>query len=224
MPKIKFEKLSDKVFEALKEMISDFRFRPGAWINVEELAKELGVSRTPVWEAVRRLEQQGLLINVPNRGVFMRELTPEMALELYSVREVLEGMAGRLAARRMDGQVLKQMEKCLGKQRRAIENNDMVGYSRLDYEFHAAIYENCGNAYLQEVLEGCKNKMRPLSTHIEPIIDRLYQDHVEVLEALKAKDPAQTEKKLRKHIQEMIRLIEKSAKTNRWTQTERASV
>ena len=83
MPKINRTVLSTKVYAALKEMIADYRFKPGARLNVEKISKELEVSRTPVWEAVRRLQQEGLLENIPYRGVFMVEMTLDRALELF---------------------------------------------------------------------------------------------------------------------------------------------
>jgi len=98
MPKISRNVLSNKVYAAIKEMVANHRFQPGARLNVEKISKELEVSRTPVWEAVRRLQQEGLLQNIPYRGVFMVEMTLERALELYQVREALEGLAARLAA------------------------------------------------------------------------------------------------------------------------------
>ena len=75
MAKIQRKKLSDQVYKRIKDMIANHRFKPGSRINVENIAKELGVSRTPVWEAVSRLEQEDLVKNVPNRGVFMTVLT-----------------------------------------------------------------------------------------------------------------------------------------------------
>ena len=102
MAKLQREKLSNQIYAVLKEMIADHRFLPGARLNIESIARELDVSRTPVWEAVRRLEQEGLVEDIHNRGVFMSYLTAEKALDLYAVREVLEGMAARLAAGRID--------------------------------------------------------------------------------------------------------------------------
>ena len=80
MTKISRNVLSSKVYTAIKEMIANHRFQPGARLNVEKISKELEVSRTPVWEAVRRLQQEGLLENIPYRGVFMVEMTLERAL------------------------------------------------------------------------------------------------------------------------------------------------
>ena len=92
--------LSERAYFRIKKMISELRFSPGSRLNVEQLARDLGTSHTPVWEAVRRLEQEGLVKNIPNRGVFLVELTRETAIDLYTVREVLEGMAARLSVRR----------------------------------------------------------------------------------------------------------------------------
>jgi len=108
---------------------------------VEKLVKEFGVSRTPIWEAVRRLELEGLLERIPNRGVFMVEMTLQKALQLSQVREVLEGLAGKLAASNVDDKMLRKMEGCLEDLKKVIEEEDPIGYSKLDFNFHALIYE-----------------------------------------------------------------------------------
>ena len=200
---IKKEALSAQVYKALKEMIADHRFSPGSRINVEELAKEFGVSRTPIWEAVRRLEQEGLLKNIPNRGVFMVKMTMSMALKLYEVREVLEGLAAKLAARNIDDRILQKMEDCLEEIGVVVENEDPIGYSRLDFNFHALIYEASGNPFLQEILESIKNKMRPLVPLNKPLLAIGYKEHAKVLEALRSRDPNRAKEALTEHNQSM---------------------
>src|SRR5665647_398009 len=116
MVKVSRERLSNQVYTILKGMIADYRFNPGMRVNVEQIAKEVGASRTPVWEAVHRLIQEGLLENIPNRGVFMSALTPKQAIELYTVREILEGFAARLAISNVDEKTIKKMTKCLEEQ------------------------------------------------------------------------------------------------------------
>lgn len=218
MPKLPRAKLSNLAYQALKEMISNHRFQPGARLNVEGLAKEMGVSRTPVWEAVSRLEQEGLVKNIPNRGVFMDVLTPEQALQLYQVREVLEGLAARLAAQHMSKVSLARMAANLEHQEAVVRDGDLVGYSRLDFDFHASVYTSCGNPYLQELLETLKNKMRPLTTHLVPILPDLYDDHAKLLEALQAGDPDRAEHAFRKHNQLMMGHIRKESESGDWPQ------
>jgi DNA-binding GntR family transcriptional regulator len=204
---IQKEKLSNQVYNVLKEMIIDHRFQPGSRLNVEQLARELGVSRTPVWEAVGRLEQEGLLENIPNRGVFMATLTPQIAFELYQVREELEALAASLAAPRIEDAALEEMEKCLELQRQVIEQADLVAYSRLDFEFHAAVYLASGNQVLQELLQTIKNKMRPLSLQVRPLLSRFYQDHQDILSALKKHAPEAAAAAFRRHNSKMMEVM-----------------
>ncbi len=199
MAKISKRVLSSKVYEALKEMIAQHRFRPGARVNVERLSKELDVSRTPVWEAVRRLEVEGLLKYIPYRGVFMVETTLQRALELYQVREALEGLAGRLAAQNANEKSLEKMARHLDGQARTINDGDLLGYSMSDFEFHSVIHKMSQNSVLQEMLDSLKAKMQPINMDVKAILPRLYHDHREVLEALRSGDPDAMEKILRRH-------------------------
>jgi DNA-binding GntR family transcriptional regulator len=145
MAKISKKVLSSKVYEALREMIAQHRFRPGARVNVERLSKELDVSRTPVWEAVRRLEVEGLLKYIPYRGVFMVETSLERALELYQVREALEGLAGRLAAEHVSDKLIEKMARTLEGQVQTIHAGDFrpPGDARITQSQDAAHQYGC---------------------------------------------------------------------------------
>ena len=193
------ERLSNLAYEAIKEMIGEYRFKPGARINVEELTRELGVSRTPVWQAIMRLEQEGLLRNIPNRGVYLVQLSLQESLYLYQVREVLESLAARLAAERMDDDTISRMAANLESQKGVVEAGDLLVYSSLDYDFHAAVYSASGNPYLQESLELIKKKMRPLSLYLQPFLKRFFVDHTRLFEALKARDPEASETAFKAH-------------------------
>lgn len=199
MPKISRNVLSNKVYAAIKEMVTNHRFQPGARLNVEKISKELEVSRTPVWEAVRRLQQEGLLQNIPYRGVFMVEMTLERALELYQVREALEGLAARLAALYSNEKILDKMGEILENQIKVVEKGDLLGYSRTDFDFHSLIHKMSRNAVLQEMLESLKTKMQPITVEVRPLLQRLYEDHLEIIDVIRAKDPEKSEKVLRRH-------------------------
>jgi DNA-binding GntR family transcriptional regulator len=199
--------LSERAYVKIKKMISDYRFSPGSRLNVEQLARDLGTSRTPVWEAVRRLEQEGLVKNIPNRGVFLVELTREVAIELYTVREVLEGMAARLAVQRISDKALERMETLLRAQEKIVAEEDLVSYSKSDFEFHASIYAACGNAILREMLESIKQKARPIAMHITPILTELFHDHKMIVHALRLRDPLLAEVAFREHNQRVLKQL-----------------
>jgi DNA-binding GntR family transcriptional regulator len=170
--------LSERAYFRIKKMISDLRFSPGSRLNVELLARDLGTSRTPVWEAVRRLEQEGLVKNIPNRGVFLVELTHKTAIELYMVREVLEGMAARLAVQGISDKAIEKMEKMLREQEKIVAEEDLVAYSKSDFDMR-----------------------------ITPILTELFNDHQMIVRAMRLRDPLLAEVAFREHNQRVLRQL-----------------
>ena len=213
MPK-KLERLTLKkqADKALREMISSHRFMPGKWINVESLAKELAVSRTPVWQALKDLEKEGLVAHEHGKGIRMVQMTLEMAWDLYAVRGVLEGMAAGLTTETITRGALKRMASILNKQARTVHDRDLKEYSKLDFDFHAIIYESCGNWLLRELLENTKRRSRPFVCNITPVLKPLYQDHKDVVEAFRAKDEAAARKIMKTHNMRMQDQIERTLK------------
>ena len=208
--KLKRLTLKKQAEMALREMIASYRFTPGKWINVEGLAKELEVSRTPVWQALKDLEKEGLVTHTPKQGIRMAQMTLEMAHDLYTVRGLLEGMAGRLAVEKISSGTLKRLESMLKKQHRIVQSQDVVEYSKSDFDFHALIYDSCGNWLLKELLENIKRRSRPFVCDITPILPKLYEDHIKVVEAFKNQDPASAEKVMKGHNKRMQHQIELS--------------
>ena len=170
-------------------MIENRRFSPGERINVEKLTEELGVSRTPIWQAVGMLEKEGMLVSSPYKGVSINTLSPEQAISLYSVRENLECMVAGLAVEHIDDQTLARLKRHLAAQERIISSPvDLIEYSKLDFGFHSEIYQSTKNEYLIEVLDFIKNKMRPLVSSLDKILPELYQDHLDIYNALATHD------------------------------------
>jgi DNA-binding GntR family transcriptional regulator len=199
--------LNAQVYDILKEMIADRRFEPGSYINVEKLTQELGVSRTPIWEAIRRLEQEGIVIHTPHKGVQLKELTRKMAIELYEVRETMEALAARLAAERVSKEVLVEMEQCLEEQTVIVNQDDAVGYSRSDHHFHLLVYRSCRNDLLTEILEGLRYKALPLAFRLAPYFKDFLQLHKELLQSFTKRDAQAAEKIMRTHNRLMLDII-----------------
>jgi len=196
----KKELLNATVYRAVKQMIAVHRLEPGLRLNVEKIARELGVSRTPVWEAIRRLEQEGLLKNIPNRGVFLMEVPLERTLEVMETRITLDKLAGRLACDRIGDRVLDQLTQFLRDQLRAVETADLALYSSADLRFHGLIYEVSGNGYLKELFESITLHMLPARLQVLPLLPLLCQGHQEIIEALANRDPDRVETALARHL------------------------
>jgi len=202
--------LKEQAEIALKAMIISARFTPGKRINVERLAGELGVSRTPVWQALKGLEAEGLVDHIPNRGIFMAQMTLDMAHDLYTVREPLEALAARLAAERITKSQLRQLEGHLKEQRKYLQTQDLLKYSNSDFDFHAIIYAASANWMLIDVLDNIKQRSRPFICHIASILPELIEDHSEVLEAFKTCDPERAHAAMARHNQRMRRQIQEA--------------
>jgi DNA-binding GntR family transcriptional regulator len=121
----------------------------------------------------------------------------------------LERLVGRLAAESMDNRAFEKLSDCVEEQMKVIEKGDSLGYSRLDFEFHSIIYRASRNRVLQEMLDSVRTKMQPVSMQIMPILPRLYQDHIRILEALRAKDPDMAEKSFIRHNENILDQIKK---------------
>ena len=200
--------LKKQAEKALREMIASYRFTPGKWINVESLAKELAVSRTPVWQALKDLEKEGLVTHEHGKGIRMVQMTLEMAWDLYTVRGVLEGLAASLATDKITPGALRRMESILKKQAQTVQQRDLMEYSKSDFDFHAILYESCGNWLLKEQLENIKRRSRPFVCDLTPILKALYQDHKDVVEAFRTRDMAAAEEIMKKHNKRMQDHIE----------------
>ncbi len=204
--------LKKQAEKALREMIASYRFTPGKWINVESLAKELAVSRTPVWQALKDLEKEGLVNHVHGKGIRMVQMTLEMAYDLYTVRGLLEGLAANLATERINRENLRRMDSILKKQDKMVKDRDLLEYSNLDFAFHAVIYDSCGNWLLKEQLENIKRRSRPFVCDIGPLLKDLYHDHQDVVAAFKQKNAQAAEETMKAHNKRMQNHIERTLK------------
>jgi DNA-binding GntR family transcriptional regulator len=189
------------VYRAVKKMIAIHRFQPGLRLNVEKIARELGVSRIPVWEGIRRLQQEGIVRTIPNRGVFLLENPLERSLEIIEVRGALDKLAGRLACERISDRILDKLAQCLQDQLQAIEAADLGLYSSADLRFHGLIYEASGNSYLKEIFESITLQMLPARVEWLHILPSLYMGHQEIIEGLANRDAARVEAAITRHVE-----------------------
>lgn len=199
------ENLDFKVYRELKSMIVDRKLKPGEKILQEKIAREFGVSRTPLMCALKKLEQEKLVQAVPRRGFYVRRFTKEEVLEAFELREILEGLAARRAAHVISP---AQTEKLRGFFRDADLSDSAQGikrYAEEDRRFHQFLLELGGFDLLNDILENYNiitvsyriDVMEGLVRHPRETLP----EHEALIEAIASGRPEQAEKLARQHFQ-----------------------
>jgi len=192
---------ADFVYETLRDAISDGRIAGGERVREEDVARNLGVSRTPVREALQRLQQRGILVLGAGRGLVVAQLSHEQVIELYAMREILEGSAARFAAMNATPAEIATLYQ-LQEQLRTAVDDDMM-HITLNRRFHQAIYEAAHNRYLMQTLESLHDSFALLrsSTFRLPHRQRNSdQERHRIITAIEKRDPELAEKEAREHI------------------------
>ena len=145
---VKTVSLTNAIERQIERLIIEGELAPGERLNEIQLASRFGTSRGPLREATRSLEAKGFVEVVRNRGVFVRQLSIEEALEVYDVRAALFGLAGRLLAQKMTDEILARLNGFLDAMETASSNGDFESYYPLNLEFHQTIVESSGNRTL----------------------------------------------------------------------------
>ncbi len=192
---------ADFVYETLRDAISDGRIAGGERVREEEVARNLGVSRTPVRQALQRLQQRGILILGPGRGLVVAQLGHEQIVELYAMREILEGSAARFAAMHATAAEIATLYQ-LQEQLRTAEGDDML-HITLNRRFHQAIYEAAHNRYLMQTLESLHDSFALLRSSTFRLPHRQRNSDEErhrIIAAIEKRDPELAEREAREHI------------------------
>ena len=192
---------ADQVQQQILKSIRSGHYRPGDRIRETEVAKALGVSRTPVREALRRLESDGLLSFESWRGVVVSRLDRQQVSELYAMREVLEGAAARMAARHIDDAGIELLKLLLEKSQESPD--DPARLAKLNRELHQTIYSAAHNRYLLQTLGQLENALALLRGTTYAVAgrpDTAAAEHRAIVEAICSRDAEAAELAARKHI------------------------
>lgn len=197
------ERVVDAVRDALREAILEGRLLPGQKLSVPELARQMGVSRSPVREAILQLVGEGLAVERARRGVVVAKLSLRDLGQIYEVREVLEPLAARLAAQRVRPEQLRAMWTLLEEQRQAVEAGDAQHFSQTNLQLHALISHSSDNPRLHRVLALLFAEMqlafRTLSNNPAHTL-RGHREHRQIVEAIEARNPSAAEAAMRVHL------------------------
>ena len=193
----------EKIYQSLRADIISHRLRPGQAIREDELADRLGVSRTPVREMLRRLEQEDLVRVVPNRGVFVSELTDKDIEEVLEIRLALETAAARSAATKLSPEQIKELKDIRKQLDTAVKLKDSVLSFEADTRLHGLILQAAGNKRAHRIINnlmGQIHRIRFISGHKPGRIDTSVKEHKEIVQALLNGNPVPAEEAMMKHL------------------------
>ncbi|MDB5373830.1 MAG: Transcriptional regulator, GntR family [Belnapia sp.] len=196
--------LGERAYRRLRDSIVQGTLSAGSRISERGMASALGISAQPVRDALRRLEQDGLVVTLPRRGTVVAEFGPERLAELGRIRAALEGVAAALAAERMSGTDLATLAQVVRGMRAATAAADTEALAELNERFHAILQGATGNAFLVKSLEALRaydglGRLRALGSTPKDMPMAL-REHTGILTALRARDPALAEARMRAHV------------------------
>lgn len=195
--------LTGQVFYEIENAILTGALAPGDNLTEMKISAQLGVSRTPVREALRQLELEGLVKSVPNKGAVVVGVSEKDIADIYTIRMYIEGLAARWAAENITDEELERMKDVVELQEFYLSRKDPIQIWHLDSRFHEIIYESCRSAPLKHTLSGFHHyilRARELSFKTAGRAVTSVQEHRNILEALQQRDGAAAERLTCEHI------------------------
>ena len=210
--------LRDVVFQTLRQAILRGELKPGERLMEVRLAKKLGVSRTPIREAIRKLELEGLVLMIPRRGAEVAEITEKSMRDVLEVRRALEVLAVSLSCDRISGELIEALKEAAEEFDRSLTLDDVTRTAEADVHFHDIIYRSTDNQRLIQLLSNLGEQMYRYRVEylkhreFHPQISR---EHKELISYLEAGQKGQAEEKIAVHIDKQAQAVLETIRRNR---------
>jgi DNA-binding GntR family transcriptional regulator len=204
--------LREHVYVSIKSAIIGGEFEPGRRLIEEKLADDMKTSRTPVREAIQKLEKEGLIYRLPRGGFAVKGVTEEEVEEVFGLRGILEGYAGFLATARMDDAELRSLEDIIALEETCLQDMNVEEFIRLDGEFHDVVYKAAKNNRLYNLLHDLRDyiyRYRVIIMRYQRKPQLAVQDHKEMVASIRSRNAKQVEKLVRKHMTRGKEVIKK---------------
>ncbi len=187
-----YKPLREIVFESLREAIISGELEPGERLMEIQLAEEMGVSRTPVREAIRKLELEGFVVMIPRKGAYVASMSLKDITEVFEIRGVLEGLAASLAAERITDEELENLERLLVRLAKCKDENDIDTMITIDTEFHEILFQSSRNQRLSQIISHLREQIQIFRARTLSAPGRMkvaLDEHKQIVEALGQRDP-----------------------------------
>jgi len=199
-----YKPLRELVLDAIRNAIMNGSLQPRERLMEIQLAEELGVSRTPIREALRKLELEGFIVMVPRKGAYVADLTFKDIADVFEIRAALEGLAAGLAAERITEEELESMERLLVGKQEAITSGDIDKLVEVDTSFHELLYKASRNERLANIISNLREQIqrfRLTSLSFPGRNKESLQEHKQLVEAIQSRDSQLARHLAQEHIE-----------------------
>jgi DNA-binding GntR family transcriptional regulator len=198
------ENLDHKVYRQVKSMILEQKLKPGTKIYQEKLANDLGISRTPLVNALKKLEQERLITAIPRRGFYVRRFSKQEMIRIFELREVLEGLAARRASLQISDEQVQKIQGFFKGLKLSNNTKSVERYAKEDRRFHNFLIELGGDELLSGILETYSiitmSYLGGFRAGLVRVPRETFHEHRAIIEAIMKKDPDQAEQAARLHL------------------------
>jgi DNA-binding GntR family transcriptional regulator len=207
MPQINHSTLIEPIYEKVKSMILHHELKQGEKIIQEKLAKELGVSRTPLNKALQMLEFEMLLVSIPRRGIYVKKISLKEMLDIFDCREGLEAVAARLVALKNDPTYSVKLEKLFEPFINCEDGIKAAAYRSADTKFHTELINLSGNWYLNRLyfFDNLSSKIIQMGLVRPP--EETLEEHLRIIDAIRRNNPLLAAEEAALHIRKSRNLI-----------------
>ena len=192
--------LKEQVYDYLKEKIIHCEFAPGTPLSERELARDLNISHTPIRDAFNLLQKEKLVKIYPKQGVFVTHITIKEIQEIFTVREVIEPLATRLATTKLPEEIITEFENIYHGLVKPLDQGEHI---KLDRRFHSTIASFCDNNYIEQILTNIydqNNRIRILSIRSDARQMETIEEHKVILDFIRRREPEQAAQAMHQHI------------------------
>ncbi|HHW47189.1 MAG TPA: GntR family transcriptional regulator [Clostridiaceae bacterium] len=211
-----YKPLREVIFNTLREAIIVGELKPGERLMEVQLAEKMGVSRTPVREAIRKLELEGLVNMVPRKGAHVADLSVKDIMDALEVRACVDGLATALAAERITDDELKELKRVQQQFAQYVEKGNLQGLIKKDVEFHDIIYNSSRNEKLIQITNNLREQVQRFRVIYLKDYDstrEIIKEHTDIYEALLKRDRQLAQEAAQRHIKNQETAIIRSLKS-----------
>lgn len=199
--------LEEKVYKTLEDQILSQKLTAGEAVTELKLSAKLGVSRTPVREALQRLDREGLIKLIPNKGAFVIGISEKDLIDIYMIRMRLEGLAARITAEKADESTVRHLRENTELTEFFISKGNVERVKDLDSDFHDIIYRACESRMLCKTLSELHRYIasyRKLSLTVEGRIEKSFEEHKQICDAIENKDMENADRLMSRHVEHAL--------------------